>query len=87
LHVLVLKVSTKSDLKGPLEYQEEALEHVIHVQEGSSPTLFGPWGFDNKDDNFLIFRPALCLWCFYVFYRFLISFELPIMYENINYFL
>jgi hypothetical protein len=42
LNALVLKVSTKSYLKGPLEYQEEALVHFIHVQEGPNPTLFGP---------------------------------------------
>jgi hypothetical protein len=42
LNALVLKVSTKSDLKGPLEYQEEALVHLINVQEGPNPTLFGP---------------------------------------------
>jgi hypothetical protein len=42
LNALVLKVSTKSDLKGPLEYQEEALVHLIHLQEGPNPTLFGP---------------------------------------------
>jgi hypothetical protein len=42
LNALVLKVSTKSELKGPLEYQEETLVHLIHVQEGSSITLFGP---------------------------------------------
>ena len=42
LNALVLKVWTKSDLKGPLEYQEEALVHLIHVQEEPNPTLFGP---------------------------------------------
>ena len=42
LKALVLKVSTKSDLKGPLEYQKEALVHLINVQEGPNPTLFGP---------------------------------------------
>jgi len=42
LNILVLKVSTKSNLKGALEYQEEALIHLIHVQEGVNPTLFGP---------------------------------------------
>jgi hypothetical protein len=41
LNALVLKVSIKSDSKGPLEYQEEALVYLIHVQEGSNPTLFG----------------------------------------------
>ena len=42
LNALVLKVSTKSNLKGPLEYQKEALIHLIHVQEGPNPTSFGP---------------------------------------------
>ena len=42
LNALVLKVSTKSELKGPLEYQEETLIHLIHVQEESNTTLFGP---------------------------------------------
>jgi hypothetical protein len=32
LNALVLKVSTKLDLKGPLEYEEEALVYLIHVQ-------------------------------------------------------
>ena len=31
LNALVLKVSTKSNLKGLLECQEEALVHLIHV--------------------------------------------------------
>jgi len=42
LNALVLKVSTKSGFKGPLEYHEETLVHLIHVQEGSNTTLFGP---------------------------------------------
>jgi hypothetical protein len=42
LNALVLKVSTKSNLKGPLVYQEEALLYLFHVQEGPNPTLFGP---------------------------------------------
>jgi hypothetical protein len=42
LNALVLKISTKSELKGPLEYQEEALVHLIHVQKGPNTTLFGP---------------------------------------------
>ena len=44
--VLVLKVSTKSYLKGLLEHQEAlvVLVHLIHVQEGPNPTLFGPRG-------------------------------------------
>jgi hypothetical protein len=35
-------------LKGLLEYQEKTLVHLIHVQEGLNPTLFWPWGEDNK---------------------------------------
>ena len=42
LNALVLKVSTKSELKGPLEYQEEALVHLIHVKEQPNTILFGP---------------------------------------------
>ena len=42
LNALVLNVSTKSELKGPLVYQEEALVHLIHLQEGPNTTLFGP---------------------------------------------
>jgi hypothetical protein len=42
LNAFVLNVSTKSELKCPLEYQEEILVHLIHVQEGSNTTLFGP---------------------------------------------
>ena len=37
-----LNVSTKLELKGPLEYQEETLVHLIHVQEGSNTILFEP---------------------------------------------
>jgi len=39
---LVLNVSTKSELKGPIEYQEETLVHLIHVKKGSNTTLFEP---------------------------------------------
>ena len=42
LTALVLNVSTKSELKGPLQYQEETLVHLIHAQEGSNTILFGP---------------------------------------------
>jgi len=42
LKALVLKVSVKLELKGPLEYQEETLVHLIHMQEGLNPKLFGP---------------------------------------------
>jgi hypothetical protein len=41
-NALVLNVSTMSELKGLLEYQEENLVHLIHMQEGSNTTLFGP---------------------------------------------
>jgi len=42
LNALVLNVSTKSESKGLLEYQEETLVHLIHVQKGSKTTLFEP---------------------------------------------
>ena len=42
MNALVLKVATKSELQGPLEYQEETLIHLIHLEEGSNTTLFGP---------------------------------------------
>jgi len=42
LNALVLNVSSKLELKGPLEYQEETLVHLIHMQEGSNTTLFRP---------------------------------------------
>jgi len=41
LNALVLNVSTNSELKGPLEYQEETVVYLIHMQEGSKTTLFG----------------------------------------------
>jgi predicted small lipoprotein YifL len=41
LNILVLKVLTKSDLKGPLEYQKAVLIHLINVQKEPNPTLFG----------------------------------------------
>jgi hypothetical protein len=84
---LVLKVSTKSDFKGLLEYQKEALVHLIYVQEGPNPIFFGPWGFDDKAANFPNFWLALCLLCFYVFCGILTSFGFSIMHGNINYFL
>jgi hypothetical protein len=42
LNALILKVSTMSDLRGPLEYQEEVLIHLIYVQKWSNPALFEP---------------------------------------------
>jgi hypothetical protein len=56
LNALILNVSTKSELKVPLEYQEETLVHLIHVQEGSNTTLFGPWGEDNKGSKRILLQ-------------------------------
>ena len=42
LNALVLKVSTKTYFKDPLEYQEETLVHPIYIQAGPNPILFGP---------------------------------------------
>jgi hypothetical protein len=42
LNGLILQVLTKADLKDPLEYQEEVLVHLIHMQEGSNSAIFGP---------------------------------------------
>jgi len=53
---LVLNVSTKSELKGPLEYQEKTLVHLIHVQEGSNITLFGPSGEDSKGNKRILLQ-------------------------------
>jgi homoserine trans-succinylase len=39
LNPLILKVSTKSDLKVLMEHQQETLMHLNHVQEGLNPTL------------------------------------------------
>ena len=41
LNALVLKISTKLELKGPLEYLEEALVHLFHVQEGPNTIIRG----------------------------------------------
>jgi hypothetical protein len=56
LNALILKVLTKSDLKGPLEYQEEVLVHLIHVQERPNPILFRPWGKDSKGNKRILLR-------------------------------
>jgi len=56
LNVLVLNVSTKSELKGPLDYQEETLVHLIHVQEGSNTTLFVPYGEDIKGNKRILLQ-------------------------------
>ena len=42
MNAFVLKVATKSELQGPLEYREETLVHYSHVEEGSNTTLWGP---------------------------------------------
>jgi hypothetical protein len=56
LNALVLKVSTKLELKGPLEYQEETLVHLIYVQEGPNTTLFGSWGEDKKENKRILLQ-------------------------------
>jgi len=53
---LVLNVSTKSELKGPLEYKEETLVHLIYVQKGSNTTLFEPWGEDTKGNKRILLQ-------------------------------
>lgn len=37
-------------------HQEETLVHLIHVQEGSNTTLFGPWGEDNKGNKRILLQ-------------------------------
>jgi hypothetical protein len=40
LNRLVLQVSANAEIRGPLVHQEEALAHLINLQEGSNPILF-----------------------------------------------
>jgi hypothetical protein len=40
LNGLVVQVSVKAELGDPLKHQEEALIHLVHVQEGPNPSLF-----------------------------------------------
>jgi len=42
LNGMVVHVSSKAELWDPLKHQEEVLIHIIHVQEGPNPPLFGP---------------------------------------------
>ena len=42
LNGLVVQVSTKTELGDLLKYQNETLEHLIHMQEGLNSPLFGP---------------------------------------------
>ena len=42
LNVVVVQVSTKVEVRDPLEHQEDALVHLIHMQEGPNTPLFGP---------------------------------------------
>ena len=48
-NALGLKVSTKSELKGPLEYHEEILVHLIHMQEGPIQPYLGHWVRTTKE--------------------------------------
>jgi hypothetical protein len=71
----------------PLKHQEEALAHLIYVQEWLDQPLFGPWCFDNKAAHFVLVSASLVMWCFHVFCGILTSIGFPIIYENIDYFL
>ena len=42
LNGLIVEVSAKTELGDPLKHQEETLIHLIHVQKGPNPPLFGP---------------------------------------------
>jgi hypothetical protein len=42
LNGMVVQISAKIELRNPLEHQEEALIHLIHVQEGPNQPLFRP---------------------------------------------
>jgi hypothetical protein len=85
LNGLVMRVLAKAKLMDHLEYQEEALVHLIYMQEGPNPPLFWPWSFNNKAANIVSVSTSLVLWCLYM-YGFLTSFEFPIMCGKINYF-
>jgi hypothetical protein len=54
-----VQVSAKVELGDPLEHQEEALVHLIHVQEGPNSPLFWPQSFDNKAIIFVSFYGVL----------------------------
>jgi len=53
LNGLVVQVSAKAKIRDPLEHKKEALIHLILVQKGLNPPLFGLWSFDNKVANFI----------------------------------
>jgi hypothetical protein len=42
LNVVIVQVSAKAKVEDSLEHQEEALVHLIHMQEGPNPPLFRP---------------------------------------------
>jgi hypothetical protein len=42
LNGLVVQVLTKAELGGHWKHQENALLHLIHIQKGPNPPLFGP---------------------------------------------
>ena len=86
LNGLVMQVLAKAKLGNPLEYYEKVLVHLIYMQEGPNPSLFGPWSFNNKATNIISVSTNLVLWCFYM-RGFLTSFGFPIMYEKFNYFI
>jgi hypothetical protein len=41
LNELVVQVSTNTELEDPVEHQEKALIHLIYVEKGLNPSLFG----------------------------------------------
>jgi hypothetical protein len=41
LNELVVQVLTNTELEDPVEHQEKALIHLIHVEKGPNPSLFG----------------------------------------------
>jgi len=58
---LVVQVSVKIELRDPLDHQEEALVHLIHVHEGLNSPLFRSCSFDNKTVNFVSVLASLVM--------------------------
>jgi hypothetical protein len=42
LNGLIVEVLSNDELRDPLKHQEDVLVHLIHVQKGPNPPLFGP---------------------------------------------
>jgi hypothetical protein len=58
---LVVQVSVKIELRDPLDHQEEALVHLLHVHEGLNSPLFRSCSFDNKTVNFVLVLASLVM--------------------------